>query len=79
MVASTIFVVIKRVKEKKEQRDIIGNLNSVSQEDALAAAGIVGDDSLDSILKSLVRYGSWPVKVGEFGRPNPFIPVRNTQ
>lgn len=79
MIISTVFVVLKRVKETQEQRSIVGNFGSVSQEDALAAAGIVDDDSLDTILNSLVRYGDWPVTLREMGRTNPFVPVRAEQ
>ena len=79
MIVSTVFVVIKRAQEKSEQRAIVGNFGSVSQEDALAAAGIVDDDSLNVILQSLVRHGAWPVVTENTGRPNPFIPVRNTE
>lgn len=78
MVASTVFMLIRRAQDTGETDLLVGNTQgTVSEEDALAAAGIVDDKSLDSILDSLVRYGNWPVQEGPIsGRSNPFIPIQ---
>ena len=79
MVVSTVFILLKDVQKNTENRLIVSNVDSVAQEDVLAAAGIVDDDSLETILNTLVRYGNWPVESDVIGRSNPFVPVRQVE